>query len=124
MSSMDDLSIIEKLINSETFLIWDFQINVLFKANGFYEIVSGKRKYEEQTREEDKNDWNKKDAKAQKVIITSIDKKLMTHLLSCKTSKEMYERLCSIFKKDTEQQKCSILQEFFNFSYDKIQTCQ
>ncbi|KAK9693485.1 hypothetical protein QE152_g34159 [Popillia japonica] len=31
----------------------------------------------------------------------------------------MYSKLSEIYQKDTEQQKCLLLQEFFNFTYEK-----
>lgn len=63
--------------------------------------------------------WKNKDAKAMKVIISSIEKKPLVHLMNCTNAKEMYEKLCSIYERDTEQQKCALLQEFFNYTYNK-----
>lgn len=37
------------------------------------------------------------------------------HLLNCGNSKEMFDKLITIYGKDTEQ----ILQEFFNYSFHK-----
>lgn len=39
----------------------------------------------------------------------------MVHILNDETSCGMYSKLCCIFEKDAEQQKCSLLQEFFNY---------
>lgn len=118
-SGESELALIEKLKDSESFEIWKFQIQIVFKAYGQYQIVTGESKLEDQTRDEDIRSWTSKDAKAQKSIITSIDKKLMMHILNCKSSHEMFEKLCKIFEKDDQQQKCNLLQDFFNFKYEK-----
>ena len=47
------------------------------------------------------------------------EKKPLIHLLNCNTSKEMFEKLTIIYGKDTDQTKCSLLQEFFNYSFVK-----
>lgn len=63
--------------------------------------------------------WRKKDAEAQKVIVTTLDKKPMLHIINCTTAREMWTKICGIYKRDNKQQKCSLLQEFFSFAYDK-----
>lgn len=50
--------------------------------------------YEQLTKEE-KAEWTKKVAKAHKVIVTTINNKLLLHIMKCKMSKEMYEKLCN-----------------------------
>lgn len=82
-SGENELISIEKLKDSESFEIWKFQIQIVFKAHGQYQIVKGEIKSEDLTREEDIKLWMSKDAKAQKTIITSIDKKQMMHILHC-----------------------------------------
>lgn len=119
MAASDDVLQIEKLKDAESFQVWKFQISVVFKSNGNWEIVNGTRKYEELSKPEEKSAWEKQDAKAQKTIVTSIDKKLMTHIINCKYSKDMFQKLCGIFQQGTEEQKCSLLREFFNYSYKK-----
>lgn len=43
----------------------------------------------------------------------------MTHVLNCENSKLMFEKLCGIFQQGTEEQKCSLLRDFFNYSFKK-----
>ena len=64
-------------------------------------------------------DWLKKDARAQKLIVTSLEKQPLTHILTCTSSKEMFKKICSVYERDTEQQKCMLLQEFFNYKYQR-----
>lgn len=68
----EDYYNIEKLVEVENFQIWKFQIKVLFRANEVLEIVT------ENSRRENRNDvQKKKDAIAQKIIISTIDKKTL-----------------------------------------------
>lgn len=118
-SRAEELTQIEKLEDSETFQVWNFQINILFKASGLYEVVNGKKQLKDLKTDEEREEWSKKDAKAQKIIITTINRKVLMHILNCESSAEMYGKLCSVYQRDNEQQKCTLLQEFFNFKYDK-----
>ena len=112
-------AIIDKLKNTENFEIWNFQINIVFKANNLIDIINGKSIFEDLERENEKTNWVVKDAKAQKYIISSVEKTVLTHILNCKSSKEMYEKLCVIFQKVDEQLECKILQDFYSFKFNK-----
>lgn len=117
-SAVLDINRIQILKDKESFQVWKFEITVSFKANELYDIVSGAIKNEDVIGIEQAT-WTRKDSMAQKLIITSIDKKLLMHIINCKSSKEMYDKLCSIYGKETSQEKCSLLQEFFNYKYEK-----
>lgn len=118
-NNQDDVMQIEKLKDSENFMIWKFQVTILFKSLGLYEIVTGVSVLREGTTEPAKTEWIRKDARAQKIIITSIERQPLTHILVCKTSHEMFQRICATYERDTQQQKCILLQEFFNYTYQK-----
>lgn len=117
-ASTGDVQNIEKLIDGESYQIWKFQITVAFRANGVYQVVSGDSLQETQRTAEDKTSWEKKDALAQKLIVTTVDRKLVTHLFNCKTAKDMFEKLVAIFEKGSEEQKCALLQQFYTISYE------
>ena len=57
--------------------------------------------------------------KAQKIIITSVHKKLLMHIINCKTSSEMFIKLKMIFEKDSQDQVCNLMQQFFSFTFEK-----
>ncbi|UYV69020.1 FHDC1 [Cordylochernes scorpioides] len=73
----------------------------------------------DQKDEKEKNAWIIKDAKAQKYIISSIDKTILTHIIHCENAKSMYDTICRIFERDDEQLKCKLLQEFHTYKFDK-----
>lgn len=107
---------IEKLIDSESFEFWKFQTSVTFKSQGINDIVNGELKLEALDSDVKKQDeYKKKEAVAQKENVTSVGKRCLVHILTDKTSHAMYSKLCSIFEIDSEQEKCSLLQEFFNY---------
>ncbi|KAL1506481.1 hypothetical protein ABEB36_005841 [Hypothenemus hampei] len=101
-SALEELNNIEKLTDEETYQIWKLQISTCLKASGLFEIVSGIVKSEALTNEEDKTNWIKKDTEAQKLITMSIDKKILRHITECKTSKDMYKKIESLFEKNEE----------------------
>lgn len=113
-----DTSVIEKLVGQENFLVWKFQTLTVLRAHELAGVVDGQEP--RPTNEgEQLTKWKNKNARAMKVIISSIEKKPLVHLMNCTNAKEMYEKLCSIYERDTEQQKCALLQEFFNYTYNK-----
>lgn len=91
-------------------MIWKFQVIILFKSLGLYEIVTGISVLTEDITEQAKIEWILKDARAQKIIITTIERQPLTHILVCKTSHEMFQRICAMYERDTQQQKYILLQ--------------
>lgn len=61
----------------------------------------------------------KKDAVAQKLIATTIERKPLMHIMDCSTAYEMWTKICTIYERDNEQQKCNLLQTFYSLTYDK-----
>lgn len=53
---------------------------------------------------------------AQKKITMSTEMKPQMHLLNCEMTKVVFEKLTSIYGKNTVQTKCLLLQEYFNYS--------
>lgn len=109
--SMEEIGQIEKLNCVENFQRWKFEITILLKANELYDVTTNVPPAERDTT------WHKKDA--QKVIVLSLGKKSLTHILNCETAQSMWTKLCSIYERDSEQRKCTLMQEFFSYSMDK-----
>lgn len=79
MTEMEDLRNIEKLRSAEEFPVWKFQVEIIFKSIGIFGIVNGKETLAANASESLKTEFEKKDAKAQRIIITTIDRKPLTH---------------------------------------------
>ncbi|KAJ8885907.1 hypothetical protein PR048_012113 [Dryococelus australis] len=85
-TTLDDFAHVKKLVGHSY-----FQIVVLLKATHVYEVITTTM---EDAAEKDK-DWIRKDAKAQRYIIT-IDKGNIQFIMSCNTAKEMFEKLLNL----------------------------
>lgn len=115
-STREETIAIEKLKGTENFQLWEFQIQIVFRAQSLHSVANGITVKPEAA--EAAEEWMQKDAKAQRIIISSIERTPMMHILNCTTSAEMIKKLKAIFQKDTEEQKYKLLQEFFNFGYN------
>ncbi|KAJ8895630.1 hypothetical protein PR048_000966 [Dryococelus australis] len=69
-TALDDFAHVEKLVGHSNFTIWKFQIVMLFKAADVYDVITTTV---EDAAGKDK-DWVRKDAKAQRYIITTSHK--------------------------------------------------
>ncbi|KAJ8890280.1 hypothetical protein PR048_009788 [Dryococelus australis] len=81
-TASEDFAHVEKLRGHSNFSIWTFQIIVLLKSADLYNVVSTEVKYGEQD-----TNWGKKDAKAQRDIVTMIDKGNIQFTMSCDSTK-------------------------------------
>lgn len=113
-STADDTIHVERLSDIENFQIWKFQVNILFRSHELYEIV-----HTDTPGTQHDTAWKKKDATAQKIIVTTIEKKPMMHIMNCNTAREMWKKICTIYERDNEQQKCSLMQSFYTLTLEK-----
>lgn len=89
-----------KLKDSLIFPMWDCDFKLLFRAKKILGIVDGSVPMSVGS-----------DAKIEDIYV-------ITHILMCETSNKMYKTLVVIFSRDTEQENCQILNEFYNFKFD------
>ncbi|XP_011687466.1 PREDICTED: uncharacterized protein LOC105449780 [Wasmannia auropunctata] len=108
---------IKKLTDKDNFHLWKFQLTVAFEAKEVYGVVTGAEPAPDEENALAK--WKVKDAKARKLIVSTVEKKALIHILNCGTSKVMFEKLCAICERDSEQQKFVLLREFFSYKHDK-----
>lgn len=113
----EDTSYIETLKDVESFAVWDFQTKIALRAKEILGVVDGTES--RPTEESALKKWNTKDAKAQNQIVKTVDKSVIPHIISCKTAKDMYGILKGIYQRDNVQQKCLLLQEFYNYQFSK-----
>lgn len=112
---------IEKFQDASQWMAWRFQIRVILTAADAFGVVNGDDAMPTDTSDDEHEnklrEWKKKDAKAQKIIVTSIGQKVMIHILNCTTSKQMWDKLKSIYEQDNSAAKHLLHQQFF--SYEK-----
>lgn len=112
---MEEYSHLDKLKNHENFQLWKFQVTVMFRAIEALDVIDGTTK---KPVKEDST-WIKKDAQCQKILITTIEKNLQVHLMTCSTSNEMWIKILEMFENKDEERKCLLMQEFFNIKMGK-----
>lgn len=98
----------------DTYQVWKFQLNILLQSNDLTKHIENLIPEKQRTA-----DWKKKDANAQKMIIMTIDKKPLMHIINCGTAYEMWIKLQAIYERNKKRQKCNLLQEFFLYTFDK-----
>lgn len=86
----EDVAQLEKLSGSENFQVWKFQVEIMLRAHDFLSIV--------QEAPLDTDIWKKKDANTQRIIVLSLDKKPLMHVMNCKTAREMWTKLSNIYQ--------------------------
>lgn len=114
-SKLEEILNIQKLIDADSFSIWKFQVEILFKSYDLYDVVHSQDVIESGR---DSNERRRKDAQAQKIIMQTIDKKHLTLIMTCESAQHMFEKLCFLFEKSDEQHRCKLMQDFFQFKFD------
>lgn len=112
---------IDKLEEANQWTTWKFQIRITLQSNEVFEVVNGEEKAPEvEVEDYDKKlaAWKKKEYKAQRIITATLSRKLTIHVLNCKSSKEMWEKLHSVFEQKGETSKHLLQQKFFSFEKD------
>lgn len=120
---------IEKLQEASQFTNWRFQIRVVLKASEIFDVVSGDEKKPEAaaasaeageiaTANQKISEWNKKDARAQKIIVTALGSKIIVHVLNCDTAHAMWQKLHSVFQQNNDIGKQHLQEKFFSLAWD------
>lgn len=119
---MDNDFKIEKLSSGDQWSCWKFQIMVVLKASDLWDIVNGEEKIPIKT--EDQTDavfktimvpWQKKDSKAQRIIVVAMSQETMIHIINCKYASEMWDKLESVFEQKSKTSAHLLYQRFYSF---------
>lgn len=119
---------ISKLTEAKEWTLWKLQVKVVLRSLEVFDVVDGKVK-EPQLKDNATSDetakhleeyakFEKKDVKAQSVIVTSIAQQPPTHIVNCKTAFEMWNKLHSVFEQKSETGIHLLQQKFFTFEKD------
>lgn len=110
---------IEKLQGGDQWTAWKFQLRQILEAGDMYDVVTGvdvapvaaaadyAAKY---------SLWKKADAKARKIIATSVGSQPLVHILSCETASEMWTSLKSVYESTTKSGVYFLQQKYYSFS--------
>lgn len=119
MAEDHELSSVQKLKDHATFPLWELEVETLFESKNLLGIVDGTEKLSDSANDKEKKDWKTRDAKARGYILRTIDPVIKIHVLTKKTSKDMYDALKKVYKRDTAQTKQQLMTEFLNYKWDK-----
>lgn len=109
--------IIEKLKDAENYPMWQFQVNIILQSNNLFFLVDPKTM---QTPDEVSKNMQK-DAQVKRLIVGSVEKHVLLHIMGCETGRQMYSKLRTIYERDNSQQKYNLWNQFYKFSYKKEQ---
>lgn len=94
----------------DNWTIWKFQTEIILKSKGLIDIVNGTTPRPQTN----SDDWDKKDARAQEIIAVHMEEKPMTHIISCQTSIQMWDKLKSIYEQKSQVSIHLLQQRFFS----------
>lgn len=120
----ENLSKIEKLHDVKQWTLWKFQIKIILKSIKAFEIVEGKKlrpsgSTADNIKEREK--WDDLDMRAQRIIVTTVSQQTLLHLVNCSMSKDMWEKLLSVFEQKSETSVHFLQQKFFNAAIEPDQ---
>lgn len=101
-----------KLEGQKNWSVWKFQVTVTLKGAGLFSIVS-----DEKIKEKPEN-FDARDAKAQAIIVSRLTEAVMVHVLTCKSSEEMWKKLHSVYEAKSATSTLMLQQKFFQFKYE------
>jgi len=78
---------IEKLVDSSNWMQWKFQVRAILDARDALEAVKPEVETKENAAEV--NRWKKTNKVAKAILVTTLDKKLLTLVMMCETAREM-----------------------------------
>lgn len=117
-NSLKDLANIVILKDAASYTMWAFHIKIAFEANDLLKIVDGTLSQEDVVPGQAEL-WKESDAMAKLFILNTTDVSVKRHLFACSTSKEMFDKLRTIYEKDSEYQVNHLLQEMYSYKWDK-----
>lgn len=92
---------------------WKFQVKCALRAKGLYGIADGSTPKPEVFAEGEL--WNKKDAQAMCIITAAMGLNQISLIENCETSKQVLDKLNSIYDVKTETNKMLVHEQFYQY---------
>lgn len=106
-----------KKFDGRNYQQWKFQMKCALKAKRVYKIASGKEALPAEpaaTRET----WLTKDAITMFTVTSAMDVSQITLIENCETSKEIFDKLDSVYQQKTEVNKMMLHDKFHQYKMD------
>lgn len=104
-----------KLKGTENWTTWKFQTRVVLQALNLFSIVDGTEMKPSDAAKA--TEWQNKDSRAQGVLVTRVEEKILSHLLTANTSSEIWSKLCSVFEHTSTTSIHLEQQKFYNLNF-------
>lgn len=102
----------------ENWTAWSFKMRIVLRSMNLFSIVEGAVP----ATEEDQEKYMEKDAKAQGMLVTNISEKVIPQIVSCKTSKQIWDKLHTIYEQRGELSVHILQQKFFSMKFEDKET--
>lgn len=112
--------------NGSSYHQWKFQIKCALRAKGLYEIATGVALKPNNDRPAEKQEWLKDDATAMFILTSALELTQITLIENCQTSKEIVDKLDSIYEQKSELNKMLVHEHFHQYvmnSTDTVAIC-
>jgi len=96
MSIHEDLRV--PVLTKASYQRWKFEVTACLKSVGVYEVVNGIEVYPLSGRSEEAKEWQKKDAKAMRILSGGLSDEDHSAIRECNTSKEMFTKIKSLYE--------------------------
>lgn len=122
-----------KLKGQQNWNVWKFAMNIAFESKGYMDLIDGEEEFpskyadddEDETKLKDKDKYaaevkafKDKDIKVREFIVERLEMGPVTHILSCKTSYEMWEKLCALYEQKNDMSVSNLYEKFFGLRYE------
>jgi len=119
MSTHEDLRV--SVLTKASYQRWKFEVIACLKSVVVYEVVNGS---EVCKKPEEVKEWQKKDAKAMRILSGGLSDDDHSAIRECTTSKAMFIKIKSLYKTKTEANKYLLNQAFHAMKFKDGQSVQ
>lgn len=119
MASNEELKL--PLLSKATYLRWRYEVESALQAIGALEVVDGAELCPTDD-EKKKKEWRKLDGRARRVLTTSLSDDDHTAIRDCKTAKEVFGKIVSLYESTAGENKYLLSQKLHQLNFEDDQT--
>lgn len=114
-------------LSDNNYAVWKYQLQIVLRSRGLLSVVEGTRTKPEIIEGDASSKtvfrkWEDDNAKAQELLVTRVSDKILTHLLTCKTSTEIWHKVKTIYEPKSKVSVPLVQQKFFNLKFEEPAT--
>lgn len=97
------------VLNDRNWETWKFQMSITLKSKKLYDCIE---------KPLDEKSDGEKDNRAQELIATRVEEKVLAYLLSCQSAYDMWQKLCTVYESQSKVSVHLLQQKFYNLKYE------